>query len=89
MVAIKGTNISSVSGIVLLLLYYFAYPPFGGDIFGSAEGNLFIVNKNLIEALALMIIVLLKEKGYGIYALPIFKKNAKGEETTTVEKDWR
>ena len=79
-------NISSVSGVLLLMLYYFAYPPFGGDIFGSAEGNLFIVNKNLIEALALLVIVLLKEKGYGIYALPFFKKNAKSEEITTEEK---
>ena len=66
-------RISSLSGIVLLMLYYFAYPPFGGDLFGTAEGNLFIVNKNLIEALALLVIFLLKDKGYGIYALPFFK----------------
>ncbi len=79
-------SLSSVSGIVLLLLYYFAYPPFGGDIFGSAEGNLFIVNKNLIEALALMLIVLLKEKGYGIYALPFFNKKVKKEVAANDDK---
>ncbi len=72
-------RISSISGVVLLMLYYFAYPPFGGDLFGSAEGNLYIINKNLIETLALLVIFLIKEKGYGIYALPWFqlKKNAK------------
>ncbi len=66
-------RLSSISGVFLLLLYYFAYPPFGGDIFGGAEGSLYIVNKNLIEALALLVIFFLKEKGYGIYALPGMK----------------
>jgi len=61
-------RISAISGVVLLLMYYFAYPPFGGALPG-AEGNLFIVNKNLIEALALITIALLKDKGYGIYGL--------------------
>ena len=59
---------SAFSGVLLLLLYYFAYPPFGGTLPG-AEGNLFIVNKNLIEALALITIAFLWDKGYGIYAL--------------------
>ena len=66
-------RLSAISGVFLLLLYYFAYPPFGGDIFGGAEGSLYIVNKNLIEALALILIYFLKEKGYGIYALPGMK----------------
>ncbi|MCG6187298.1 DoxX family membrane protein [Maribellus maritimus] len=74
-------RISSISGIVLLLLYYFAYPPFGGSIFGSTEGNLFIVNKNLIEALALVVLLVVKEKGYGIYALKFFQKENKKSET--------
>ena len=62
-------RLSAISGVFLLLLYYFAYPPFGGDIFSGVEGNLYVVNKNLIEALALLVIFFLKEKGYGIYAL--------------------
>ena len=66
-------NVSAISGIVLLLLYYFAYPPFGGSIAGSIEGNLFIVNKNIIEALALLILIFNKEKGFGLYALNFFK----------------
>jgi uncharacterized membrane protein YphA (DoxX/SURF4 family) len=73
-------RISSVSGILLLLLYYFAYPPFGGNIFGSAEGNLFLVNKNLIEALALLTLLFVKEKGFGIFALGFFTKRKKTDE---------
>ena len=74
-------RLSSISGIVLLMLYYFAYPPFGGDLFGTAEGNLYIVNKNLIETLALLVIFLIKEKGYGLYALPWFQLNKKVNES--------
>ena len=66
-------NISAISGITLLLLYYFAYPPFGGSLTGSIEGNLFVVNKNLIEALALLIFIFSREKGFGLYALNFFK----------------
>lgn len=78
-------RLSSISGIVLLMLYYFAYPPFGGDLFGTAEGNLYIVNKNLIEALALLVIFLIKEKGYGIYALPWLQLKSKVIESTESE----
>lgn len=67
-------RISSISGIVLLLLYYFAYPPFGHSFFGSQEGALFIVNKNLIEAFALLTLVFIKEKGWGLYDLKSFRK---------------
>jgi uncharacterized membrane protein YphA (DoxX/SURF4 family) len=82
-------RLSSVSGVLMLMLYYFAYPPFGGDIFGSAEGSLYIVNKNLIEALALLAIFYSKEKGYGIYALQIFqgKKKTAEDGTESDQKD--
>ncbi|NQU88374.1 MAG: DoxX family protein [Mariniphaga sp.] len=64
-------------GILLLVLYYFAYPPFGGTVAGTTEGNLYIVNRLFIEASALLILLILKEKGFGIYALKNFisKKN--------------
>ncbi len=76
---------SSVSGIILLMLYYFAYPPFGGSILGPVEGNLYIVNKNLIEALALIVLLFIKEKGYGLYALKLFsaKKSDETEDDKT------
>ena len=53
------TRIASMSGIVLLLLYYIANPPF---LHSSAplEGHYFIINKNLIEAGILLIFVALK-----------------------------
>jgi uncharacterized membrane protein YphA (DoxX/SURF4 family) len=78
-------RLSSISGVILLMLYYFAYPPFGGDLFGSAEGNLYIVNKNLIESLALLVIFLINEKGYGIYAHPWFQLKKKAKASTETE----
>jgi len=44
-------------GIVLLLLYYLAYPPFPGlGLSPHVEGSYWIVNKNLIEMAALFIL---------------------------------
>lgn len=76
-------RISSLSGIVLLLLYYFAHPPFGAALMASTEGSLYIVNKNMIEALALVLILFLKEKGWGLYALAIFSRKKKENEPIT------
>lgn len=81
-------RMSAISGVLLLMLYYFAYPPFGGDIFGGAEGSLYIVNKNLIEALALLVIFFLREKGYGIFALFLMQDRKKTKELIpAVEND--
>jgi uncharacterized membrane protein YphA (DoxX/SURF4 family)/phosphoheptose isomerase len=79
-------RLSSVSGVVLLMLYYFAYPPFGGNLFGAAEGNLYIVNKNLIESLALITLIFIREKGWGIFALPIFSRESKTADSTKVQQ---
>ncbi|KAF0239284.1 MAG: DoxX family [Prolixibacteraceae bacterium] len=79
-------RLSSVSGMILLMLYYFAYPPFGGNLFGAAEGNLYIVNKNLIETLALLVIFLIKDKGYGLYAHTWFQLKKGTPETSGPEK---
>ncbi len=65
-------RLACVSGIGLLALYYFAYPPFGGFFMSPIDGNYYIVNKIFIEALALLVLLLIKEKGYGIYALSWF-----------------
>lgn len=43
-------------GIGLLLMYYFAHPPFPGLEQVNVEGNYWIVNKNLIEAAALFVL---------------------------------
>ncbi len=71
---------SAISGVVLLLLYYFAHPPFGASLMASTEGSLYIVNKNMIEALALALLLFLKEKGWGLYALSIFSRKKKENE---------
>ncbi len=75
-------RLSAVAGIVLLMLYYFAYPPFGNTLMNPTEGNLFIVNRNLIEALALLVLALSKERGYGIHYLRNYFDRKKVEGTT-------
>lgn len=62
-------RIASAGGILLLLLYYFAYPPFGTSLFGSPEGHFYIVNRNFIEAVLLLWFVLSSQTGYGIAQL--------------------
>jgi thiosulfate dehydrogenase [quinone] large subunit len=49
------TRIASLAGFVLLMLYYLFNPPFiGMELAGSVEGNYLMVNKTLIEAVALL-----------------------------------
>ncbi len=60
---------AAAGGILLLVLYYFAYPPFGTSLFGGADGHFFIVDRNFIEALLLLLLVVAREPGYGINAL--------------------
>ncbi len=51
------TKFSTISGIILLLLYYFSHPPFLGlEYIMSQEGNYLIVNKTLVETLALAVL---------------------------------
>jgi len=45
-----------LAGILLLAFYYLAHPPFPGLPQGPAEGSYWIVNKNLIEIAALLVI---------------------------------
>ena len=54
------TRVASVSGIILLLMYYVANPPF---VYSSspAQGQFYIINLNLIEALVLLVFVFLKK----------------------------
>lgn len=45
-------------GIFLLALFYLAYPPFPGiESSAPAEGSYIIINKNLIELFALMVVM--------------------------------
>ena len=51
------TQVSAVSGALLILLYYLCNPPFIGLHYSiPAEGSYLIVNKNLVELAALAVI---------------------------------
>ena len=73
---------ASLAGALLLTLYYFAYPPFGANLFGSGEGHLFIVDKLFIEAVALIFLAFYNEKGYSIDNLIAYFKERKGNPST-------
>jgi len=74
------TRWASIIGAFLLMLYYFAYPPFGVSLFGS-DGTVYIVNQLLIEAFILAFIFCYKEKGYGLNgAVELLKRK---KQTTT------
>jgi uncharacterized membrane protein YphA (DoxX/SURF4 family) len=53
------TRIAMLSGATLLLMYYLAYPPFGGFSYGApSEGSYLFVNKNLVELFAMILLSL-------------------------------
>lgn len=60
---------ASWAGVLLLTLYYFAYPPFGSPLMDMSEGHLFIVNRLFIEIVALLAIIFSKNQGYSIDTL--------------------
>jgi uncharacterized membrane protein YphA (DoxX/SURF4 family) len=78
-------RIASAGGILLLLLYYFAYPPFGISLFGSPEGHFYIVNRNLIEAIVLSWYVFSNQTGYAVSRL--FKRSMGMEQEESVSSE--
>jgi uncharacterized membrane protein YphA (DoxX/SURF4 family) len=72
------TRLASWGGVTLLLMYYIAYPPFGGFSYGSpSEGSYLIVNKNMIEIFALIMLAVADSgKFYGLEGLFKRKKEA-------------
>lgn len=53
------TRISSLGAIVLLALYYLSHPPLiGVEYMFPSEGSYFLVNKNLVEIFALLVLYL-------------------------------
>ena len=77
------TRLACVGGMLLLGLYYVANPPFVGTDFGlPAEGHYIIVNKNLVEMAALLVIAVFPAKTMsGLDRLIVLLK-AKKTETT-------
>ncbi len=49
-------RIAAVAGIVMLSMYYLAHPPLHGMSMGPGTGSFWIVNYNLIEIAALLIV---------------------------------
>lgn len=72
------TRLSGFAGAGLLLLYYFMNPPFIGLSANlPLEGNYLIVNKTLIEAVALLLFAIFpSSRAYGLDSL-LNKKNKK------------
>lgn len=55
------TRIACWCGASLLLLYYVAYPPFGGFNYGApSEGSYMLINKNFIELLMLVMLAFIE-----------------------------
>jgi uncharacterized membrane protein YphA (DoxX/SURF4 family) len=63
------SRLASLAGALLLLLYYFAYPPFGNPMLNPADGHLFIVDKIFLEAIALVFLFFYRESGFGLDVL--------------------
>ena len=80
------TRITAACGALLLLLYYFAYPPFGFSLINTTgESHLFIVNYQLAEIIMLIIYVVYPQTGYGIENLLSYLKASRKSKETDAE----
>lgn len=50
------TRLSAVCGAAMLALYYLSHPPFFAEAGGPSEGHYLIVDKNLVELMALLVV---------------------------------
>ena len=70
-------RVASLSGIILLLLYYSAVPPLIGLEYSfPMEGDYLVINKTLIEAASLLVIFAFPVYSFSIDSL-IFKNKVK------------
>ncbi len=79
------SRVAALSGVLLLTLYYFAYPPFGNPLMSASDGHLFIVDKLFIEAAALLFLFFYHEKGYSIDTFISMYRNRKKAPITEPE----
>ena len=63
------TRVVAVTGIAMLTLYYVAHPPLFAGQAGVTEGSYLIVNKNLVELLALCVVVVFPAGRFGLDGL--------------------
>jgi uncharacterized membrane protein YphA (DoxX/SURF4 family) len=82
------TRVALWGGATLLLMYYLAYPPFGGFSYGApSEGSYLIVNKNLIELLAMILLSFIEpNRFFGLDMLRIKKLNKIQKEVIHTEQ---
>lgn len=66
-------RIGAVVGVGLLALYFLAHPPFPGLAQMNVEGNYWLVNKNLIELVACIVVYQLPTGAY--FGLDYLRKN--------------
>ncbi|WP_127018451.1 DoxX family membrane protein [Flagellimonas beolgyonensis] len=66
-------RVGAIVGMGLLALYFFAHPPLPGLTQMNVEGSYWIVNKNLIELVACIVIYQLPTGA--IFGLDYFRKN--------------
>ena len=72
------TRIAAISGMALLMLYYVCMPPLAGlDYASTTEGSYMIVNKNLIEVAALLILALFSAGEH--YGLDLLRSRRTGK----------
>ena len=72
------TRLASWAGIIMLSMYYLAYPPFAGYSYGAVnEGSYLIVSKNLIELVALLVLAFTRSGNF--FGLDMLLKKKKSE----------
>jgi uncharacterized membrane protein YphA (DoxX/SURF4 family) len=68
-----ATRVAAIAGMCLLALYYLAHPPLFTTAAGVAEGSYLIVNKNVVEMLALLVVATFSQGRLGLdrYLRPV------------------
>jgi len=60
------TRLAAAGGVALLALYYMAHPALFADPAGPVEGHYLIVNKNVVELLALLVVAAMPTSRLGL-----------------------
>lgn len=62
------TRVASAAGLLVILLFYLCNPPFVGYFYSiPTEGSYLVVNKNLVEAAALAVVLVTDSgRGFGL-----------------------
>jgi uncharacterized membrane protein YphA (DoxX/SURF4 family) len=84
-----ATRLASFGGLALLLLYYVANPPLVGMGSPVAEGSYLLVNKNVVEMMALLVLALVPTGEFlGLDHLLQFIRNRKPRSDAPGEARW-